>query len=138
MQRQAGNWCRQEEDCIEEAVYRYQIQNSEGHAPTGLFFLSGDQGRDPSDEALSRLESSSYHVRPVSQSVNDHTVIKDRETGEPGVILSMGKISRPDKGDAAVDLSAYSGWGDVKGYVYLLKRGLNGWEVIERKFALES
>ena len=131
-------WCRQEEDCIAEAVYQYEIQNSEGHKSSDLFFLSVNQGHDPESEILKRLARSSYRVKPISHSIDQRTVIKDNETGEPGVILTLGKITWVDKTRVEVALSAYSGFGDAKGYVYELVRGENGWMIRNRKFGYET
>jgi len=129
--------CQQAAYCIEEAVYRYEIQNSEGHEPTSLFFLALKQDRDPDSEVIKRLKGV-YRVKPISQSVNYHTVIKDKETGEPGVVLRVGDIKWVNDTSVEVEGSAYSGWGDVKGYVYHLMRRENSWVVSDRKFAFES
>lgn len=133
-----STWCSNEEDCIEEAVYRYQIQNPEGHQSSDLFFLSVKDRWDPNNEVVERLASSSYRVKPVSQSVDQHTVIKDKETGEPGVVLTVGHITWIDKSRVEVALSAYSGFGDAKGYVYELARSENGWMIRNRRFAFET
>jgi hypothetical protein len=132
------DWCRLEESCIVETVYKYQIQNSEGHKPSSLFFLSVGERTDPDREVVNRLVTGSYRVKPISQSVDQHTVIRDKETGEVGVILTVAKITKVDNARVDVELSAYSGWGDVKGYTYHLVRGDNGWLVTDRKFAFES
>lgn len=134
----SSHWCLHEEDCIQEAVFRYQIQNPEGHKSSDLFFLSLKEHSDPNYEVVKRLASSSYRVKPISQSVDEHTVIKDKETGEPGVILTVGKITWVNKTRAEVALSAYSGFGDAKGYVYELVHGENGWMIRNRKFAFET
>ena len=134
----SGHWCPDEEDCIREVVFRYQIQNPEGHKPSNLFFLSLKEHSDPNYEVVKRLASGSYRVKPISRSVAEHAIIKDKETGEPGVILTVGKITWVDKTRVEVALSAYSGFGDAKGYVYELARGENGWTVKNRKFAFET
>jgi hypothetical protein len=134
----SGQWCLDEEDCIREVVFRYQIQNSEGHKSSDLFFLSLQEHSDPNYELVKRLASSSYRVKPVSQSIDQHVIIKDKETGEPGVILSVGKITWIDQTKVEVALSTYSGFGDAKGYVYELARDENGWTVKNRKFSFET
>ncbi|MGH9928367.1 MAG: hypothetical protein ACREA9_03955, partial [Pyrinomonadaceae bacterium] len=111
----SSHWCLQEEDCIQEVVFRYQIQNPEGHKSSDLFFLSVKEHSDPNYEVVKRLASDSYRVKPISQSVDKHAVIKDKETGEPGVILTVDKITWVDKTRVEVALSAYSGFGDAKG-----------------------
>jgi hypothetical protein len=134
-----GNeWCQEPEDCIREAAFRYEMQHSEGHESSSLFFLSVEEGRDPDSEVVKRLASGSFYVKPVSQSMNQRTVIKDKETGQPGVILAVGKITHVDKEKVHLGLSAYSGWGDVKEYVYHLAFTDKGWIVTDREFALES
>jgi hypothetical protein len=133
-----SEWCTQQEDCIQEAVFRYEMQNSEGHESSSLFFLSMEEGRDPDDELVKRLASGLFHVKPVSQSINQRTLIKDKDTGEPGVILGVGKITWVDKDRVRLGLSAYSGWGDVKEYVYHLAHRDNGWIVTDREFSFES
>jgi hypothetical protein len=137
-QSRGGDWCLVEEDCIVEAVYRYEIKNSEGHSSSALFFLSRGEGRDPADEVINRLGRDSFRVKAISKSVDAHTAIKDKETGEAGVRLSLGALKRVNETTFEVEGSAYSGWGDVKGYVYHLTLGENGWAVSERKFVFES
>lgn len=134
----SNHWCLMEEDCIQEVVFRHQMQNPEGHKPSDLFFLSVKEHSDPNYEVVQRLASSSYRVKPISQSVDEHAVIKDKDTGEPGVILTIGKVTWVDKTRVEVGLSAYSGFGDAKGYVYELARSENGWMIINRKFAFET
>lgn len=127
-----------QEHQISEAVYMHAIQNSEGHPSSSLFFLSKGEDGDPDTEVVNRLRSRAYRVKPVSQSRDEHAVIKDKDTGEPGVILKVGKMTPVDSTRVDVELSAYSGWGDVKGYVYDLVRGENGWVVRDREFVFES
>jgi hypothetical protein len=130
--------CNRQEDCILEAVFRYEMQNSEGHEPSSLFFLSLEDGRDPNDELVKRLASGSFRIKRVSQSTNQRTLIADQDTGEPGVILGAGKVTWVDKDKVQVGVSSYSGWGDVKAYVYHLAHMEHGWVVMDREFALES
>jgi hypothetical protein len=133
-----NHWCVQEEDCIQEAVFRYQIQNPEGHRSWDLFFLAASERNDPNDEVLKRLRNNSFRVRPVSESVDKHAVIKDKETDEAGVILTVGKVTWIGKTRVEVGLSAYSGFGDAKGYIFELARGEDGWTVKNRRFAFET
>ena len=134
----SGQWCLQEEDCIQEVVLRYQIQNPEGHKSSDLFFLSLKEHGDPNYEVVKRLANSSYRVKPISQSVDKRAVINDKETGEPGVILTVGKITWVDQNRVEVALSTYSGFGDAKGYLYEVSRGDSGWTVTNRKFVFET
>lgn len=134
-----GNeWCKQKEDCIWEAVFRYEMQHSEGHESSSLFFLSVEDGRDPDSELVKRLASGSLHVTPLSQSINQRSIITDKNTGELGVILRVGKITWVDNARVQLGLSAYSGWGDVKAYVYHLAFTDKRWIVTDREFAFES
>ena len=134
----SNEWCKQEEDFIREAAFRYEMQHSEGHESSSLFFLSVEEGRDPDSEVVKRLASGSFQVKPVSQSINQRTLIKDKDTGQPGVILGVGKVRRVDKDRVQLGLLAYSGWGDVKEYVYHLAFTDKGWIVTDREFAFES
>lgn len=134
----SGYWCSQEEHCIQEVVVRYQIQNLEGHKSSDLFFLSLKEHRDPNYEVVRRLASSSYRVKPISESIDKRAVINDKETGEPGVILTVGNITWLDQNRVEVGLSTYSGFGDAKGYLYEVTRGKDGWTVKNRKFVLET
>lgn len=134
-----GNqWCQQQEDCIQEAVFRYEMQNSEGHDSTDLFFLSVETKADADSEVVKRLASGSFRVKTVSESINQHSIITDKNSGEPGVVLNVGKITWIDEGRVRLGLSAYSGWGDVKAYVYHLALTDKGWIVTDREFAFES
>lgn len=134
----SSDWCKQQEDCIYEAALRYQMQNSEGHEPSSLFFLSMEQARDPGGDLLKHLANNAFRVKPVSDSLDQRTLIKNKDTGESGVILRVGKITWVDKDRVHVGLSAYSGLGDVKAYIYHLTRGEKGWIVTKREFELES
>lgn len=134
----SSQWCKQQEDCIREAAFRYEMQHSEGHDSSSLFFLEVEEERDPDDELVKRLASGSFHVKPFSHSINQRSLIKDKDTGESGVILGVGKITWVDKDRVRLGVSAYSGWGDVKEYVYHLAHTDNGWIVTDREFAFES
>jgi hypothetical protein len=114
------------------------MQHSEGHESSSLFFLSVEEGRDPDSEVVKRLATSSFHVEPVSHSINQRSIITDKDTGEPGVVLRVGKVSWIDKDRVQLGLSSYSGWGDVKAYVYHLAFTDKGWIVTDREFAFES
>jgi hypothetical protein len=138
IQRTSIDWCLDPQDCIVEAVYRYEIQNSEGHKSSDLFFLSVMQDQDPNSGVMKLLTDSSYRVKPISESVNQQSVIRDKVTGEAGVILHVGKIQWIDKDKVKVGLSAYSGFGDAQGYDYELAHGEKGWKVTARKFAYET
>ena len=129
--------CEQPEVCIQEAVFRYEILNSEGHELSSLYFLS-DQGHDPDNEIVKRLTTESFRVKPLSESIQQHSVITDKGTGEPGVVLRVGKITWVDRTRARLGVSAVSGWNDVKEYVYHLTLSANGWTVTDREWVLES
>jgi hypothetical protein len=131
-------WCSVEEDCILEAIYRYEIQHSEGAKPTSLFFLSREQKLDPSIEVIKRLESDSYQVKGVSQSIEQEGAFKD-ETGKKGVVLKVSEIRWTGENTVEANVSArFGNYGGLKGYVYYLLRSDNGWMIKERKFAYES
>ena len=96
------------------------------------------QDQDPNSEVIKRLTDSSYRVKPISESVDRHSVIRDKVTGEAGVILNVGKIKWIDKDKVKVGLSAYSGFGDAKGYDCELVHSEKGWIVTARKFVYET
>jgi hypothetical protein len=130
--------CVPVEDCVINAVVRYEIENVEGHKSSDLFFLSIDDHKDPSHKLMTKLLGGSYRVRPISSSIDERSVVRDRVTGEPGVVLSIGKTDFKNEDSALVSLSAYSGFGDAKGYLFELKRIKGDWVVVNRKWTDET
>jgi hypothetical protein len=125
--------CAKEAEDITEAVFGYQMENPDGHKSSDLFFLSVANRRDPNSELITRLLNRSYRVKPVSQSLDERTVIRDKQTREAGVILNVGTPKWLDDRRVEVALSMYSGFGDAKGYVYEIVCRENGWTVSQRR-----
>ncbi len=78
-------------DNIQEAVFRYQLHY--GSTLQEKVWCLSVGGHDPSAELLERFQNSPLPVKKASQCVhNPGDVVKDKETGEPGVILLIDNI----------------------------------------------
>jgi hypothetical protein len=100
-----------DEDDIREAVFRFQFtSNFAGAKPfVTLFFLSVEDGRDPTDEFMARFRNPAHRVKKVSQSFMASALdgVQDRKTEKPGVILQVAKISWMSKDEVSVEGGHY-------------------------------
>jgi hypothetical protein len=102
-------WASDEDD-IREAVFRYQFTNNRAGANpfANIFYLSVEDGRDPTDEFMARFQNPAHRVKKVSQctaSVSDG--VKDRKTEKPGVILRVENIIWISEDEVSVDGGHY-------------------------------
>jgi len=81
---------KDEEAKIVEAAVCYQLKQEDMQGR--VIFLSTEDNRDPSDTLLKQIRCGAYDVRKVSQSTMDSGTVKDKSTGEKGVILGVTSI----------------------------------------------
>ncbi len=84
------------EDDIREIVFRYEIHNfnSSRQFQKGIFFLSiGLGGRDPDDQFMKRFSDYGGKVKRQSLATREISGVKDMATGQPGLILTVNRIT---------------------------------------------
>lgn len=122
-----------EEDDIREATFRYQFQhNASGMKQNAkVYFLSlGEEKRtDPSDEFMKRFADHKPSVKKVSSSTGGPQGIKDKDTGEPGLIFRVQKIKWVDDTTAEVEGGYYEAGLSASGNTYYLKKEKDKWVV---------
>ncbi len=117
------------ENDIREAVFRFQIHGWRFHLGK-IFFLSfaKEQG-DPSDEFMKRFAGYGANVRKGSQATAEITGVKDRNTGELGLILYAAEITWISDTEVEVKGGYYESRMSAEGNTYYLKRDDGRWIV---------
>jgi len=80
---------RQDND-IREAVIRYLAKDWAGQE---LVFFISVEGKDPSDEFMSRFKDLSNTVKVFSASKYEDSLIHDKSTGRPGIVFAVEKVT---------------------------------------------
>lgn len=96
---------------IREAVFRYQFKDEHGPDDTKVYFIAVEDG-NPSPELLRRFADHKPPVKPRSACISSGRGVTDKQTGERGVIYSIGaiKINRmPDQEEGRGDRSGSGG-----------------------------
>jgi hypothetical protein len=125
------------EDDVLEAVFRHQF----GHDASGLqwrakvFFLSV-YDKDPSNNLMDRFEGHEPPVKRVSEcEISAKTAggsdihVVDRDTGEPGLICRVERITWVSDTEAEVEGGYYAGGRAASGYLYRVVREGEEWVV---------
>ncbi len=125
-----------DEDETREAVFRYQFANNRAGAKAyeTLFFLSVEDGSDPTDDFMERFRNSGHRVRKVSQcACLPLDGVRDRETGEAGVILNAWGITWITEDEAEVEGGHYRHGLSSSGNYYRVVREGGRWTVKEER-----
>ena len=119
-------WRKAREDDIREAIFRYQLRSDHGvpQSEPSVFFISVE-GKDPSDDFLRRFTDNDPPVRKWSRSRISRKRagfswmwVEDRETGEPGLIYTVGSIGWLSDSAVLVQGEYYAGGRAGAGYEY--------------------
>ena len=97
------------EDDIREAVFKYHMHRfGRGWKDMKVHFLSVN-GEDPSKALMGRFRGHKPPVKPVSQSVYRDIArgVRDRKTGEKGVVFRADKITWRSKTKVEVEGSYF-------------------------------
>jgi hypothetical protein len=81
-----------EEAKIVAATLCYQLTQQQIELKVKVIFLFIGDNQDPSDSLLTQVRCGSYDFRKVSQSTMDAGAVKDKNTGEEGLILGVTSI----------------------------------------------
>jgi len=119
------------EDDIREAVFRYQfLHNASGqqqHAK--VYFLSLSEGKDPNDKFVERFRGQTPPVKKGSQATTQPGVVKDKTTGEEGIIFRVTRIKWINGSDVVVEGGYYEGNLSSSGNIYRVKLTRKRWVV---------
>jgi hypothetical protein len=137
------------EDDIREAVFRYQFEHnaSEQQQSAKAYFLSLSndllpgspmpgpipaKGRDPDDAFVKRFQGHKPPVKKISQStISPFEGVKDRETGEEGLIFWVTHIRWKKDTEVEVDGGYYEGGRSSSINLYRVVREGDRWVVKE-------
>ncbi len=134
---------RREEDDIREAVFRYQFEHNASAQPqdAAAYFLSLDPhesgflfNEDPTDDVMRRFEGHKPPCKKVSEcSSHRFEGVRDRETGEEGLIFTVGNIRWINEDEVEVSGGYYAGSLSASGNIYSVVREGDRWIVKKDK-----
>jgi|GEM_PF-4204777 len=122
-------------DDIREATYRYQFtKNASGlQQKAQVYFLAvteAGKSTDPSAKLIARFSGNSIRVAPWSDSISTAAAgVRDKNTGEQGLIFRCGAIRLLSDETAEVDGGYYEGTESSSWNTYTLKKTPAGWTV---------
>jgi len=123
-------------DYIRKAVFRYEIRDLKASLTSrgvGVLFLSvSEQGDDPSSAVMRRLRNAGLPVKRVSQCTTGLGGVKDKTTGENGMIVRVTSIRRRGIFQAEVKGGWYWYGLAARGYTYRVV-WVGTWIVVDRK-----
>jgi len=119
-----------QQDDIREAVFRYQFEhNASGQQQNAkVYFLSFGKDKEPGDAFIARFKDHKPPVKKRSQSKGQFEVI-DKETGERGLIFTVGAIKVVDAAKIQVEGGYYEAGLSSSGNVYTVERKDGKWVV---------
>ncbi len=124
------------EDDIRDAVFRYQMRHNASalQQKTGAFYLSINTlgfDRSPSDGFIARFRGCKPPVRGVACCIAEADGVRDRRTGDKGIVLRVGRIRWVSSTEVDVDGGYFEGGVSASGNTYrVVKRGLR-WVVVK-------
>lgn len=128
---------KDEEAKIVEAAVCYQLKHEDMQGR--VIFLSTENNQDPSDTLLKQIRCGAYDVRKVSQSTMDSGTVKDKSTGEKGVILGVTSIKWVKETETLVTGRMQFDRENLLTHVFrLVKEENNRWVVKEREVTGET
>ena len=128
---------KDEEAKIVEAVVCYQLKHEDMQGR--VIFLSTEDNRDPSDTLLKQVRCGAYDLRKVSQSTMDSGTVKDKSTGEKGVILGVTSKMWVKETETLVTGRMQFDRENLLTYVFhLVKEENNRWVVKKREVTGET
>lgn len=119
---------------IREAVFRYQFRNnaSAQQQKANAYFLSLEEGIDPSNRFMKRFKDHQPPVKKASQAKGEWGVI-DKETGLEGLRFRIESIKQISPNRVKVDGGYYEGNMSASGNTYTVRRIKNKWIVTQDK-----
>ena len=122
------------DDDIRDSVFRFQMVNSASKQGKKVhaYYLSVEGGQDPSDEFIRRYANSQTPVKKQSTcsvTSQDPLGVVDKETGLPGIILSIESLTRSGDVEADVTGGFYEGGQSASTNTYHLEFKNAHWAV---------
>jgi hypothetical protein len=122
-----------QEDHIREAVFRYQFKRNASafQDKTEVYFLSIGGG-DPSDQFMRRFEGHTPVVKKVSEAIvssSEVTGVKDKKTGQRGLIFNQRTIKWDENDHVEVEGGYYEAGLSASGNTYSVVKENNEWVV---------
>jgi hypothetical protein len=125
----SGSAVRVSDEDIAEAVFRFQIERCYEANPPKVYFLSF-RSNDPTGEFMARFRPNGKVVRKRSQMSSKFT---DLESGERGIVLSVGKLIRLSETKFEVEGACVANGLNGYGFTYSVIRDRDGgWRVGSR------
>lgn len=127
------------EDDIREAVFRYQMRHNLSSGEQQVYYLSaGALGcdRSPSNALLRRFGKQKPAVRPVWQCSAGADGVRDKRTGETGVILYAGPVKWLSSHEVEVKSGYFEHGLSASDNVYRVAKRKGRWIVIRDKLIL--
>lgn len=120
------------EDEIREVTFRYQfLHNASGLQQNAkIYFLAiADEHGDPTDEFMERFADDKPTVKKKSQAKVGGDGVKDRDTGEIGLIFRVDNIKWVSDTEVEVGGGYYEAGLSSSGNTYFLKKQKDRWVV---------
>jgi hypothetical protein len=120
-----------QEDNIREAVFRYVfLHNASGLQQNAQVFCLSVNGRDPTAMFMSRFRNEKPRVLRSSECAKEGwNGVRDRETGEEGLLFDLAGIYWYSDDEVFADGSYYSAPLSAAGYSWRVLREGSGWIV---------
>jgi len=119
-----------EEENVAEVVFRHRIEEERKAEGDSIFFLARPADTDPSDSFMRRFEGMRL-IRRFSQGKKVSEGVKDKQTGERGVILDVHRIVWLNDAEVKVGVGTYVwGWGQSGSVCRVIREG-GKWAVKE-------
>jgi hypothetical protein len=120
-----------QEDNIREAAFRYLfLHNASGLQQAAQVFCLSVNGRDPADMFMSRFRNEKPRVlRSSDCSKGGWNGVRDRRTGEEGLLFELTDVYWYSDDEVYVDGSYYSAPLSAAGYSWRVLHERSGWVV---------
>lgn len=123
-------------DDIREAVFRYLFDhNGSGQQKNAhAYYLGvGEKADDPTDQFMKRFSDHRPPVRKRSSCSSGDDGVRDKITGEQGLIFHVGSIKWISDTEVEVYGGHYEGTLGASGHTYMVKKENGKWKVTEDK-----
>lgn len=126
-----------DEDLIRQAVFKSILTPWANSANKELqtYYLSVDDGKDPSENLLKTFNQFPTAIRKASESFiskPEGSVVLNKKTKRRGILFSVSKINWKNRDEAVVSAGSYEGNMGSDGCAYTLKRESDGWKIVSK------
>jgi hypothetical protein len=122
------------QDIVERVVRNYAANTSANLGGSVIIFLSlGQDGVDPTEALLGRLDIPGVSIRPASQAGKVSGRLVDRESGRSGVLLTVKGIHAVTNEEVTVMCSRFDPWmmdNTAHAFQYRLRKQNGEWIVL--------